>query len=818
MIRPDEASAEAPSQNGNGTTIPFTGSNGADIEQAWRTHAARLNNVGGLLFQKGGDLLLPAMQFLQEGVQAMMALENPNATITAPPAQERAVQVQGQLELLLQERRRMQQEIIKEQDRKLPARKGESSDEDKKPSANIAGSSDTTSTETAPQETPRLEPERSTAGNEIPQKTPDNLKKAASTRPNGTELTTRQLEPGACQSSLQNGKNGKHCCKDRKRPAIDKAADVTSADEHVSENPSANSSNSRPEIEEGSSSSQLQKQNVAQHHSDNSKTEPSKTTTSARNPVAETSVARAPSTEKETKTIGRASLPSASESQEEIRRRKRINSILSQFDAESTGSVKDASSVLLDNTLDEETTVLEHTNFLLQGIPGLFPMTSKMRGAEKKNENSILVFSEPFLVDVDAAADGNGKIRDKVPLREGPDAGAFCVPLDQCSRACLFNMGLVHYQWNSADSAIQFFELSLSLAPQQPSLLTFDPLALACINNVGQILLQLKGKMTEAKGMFSDALSRGNSALVELYRNEGENRSFRQSPELAEAHKLTSRLLRRFLVRSLMNMGFVHFFNCDYELATRTCLDAMRLLRPNMLEVDAAALWYNISMSHHHQNELHEALVYLDKFLDVAVSYLGVLHLQVATALHRKGFICYEMGNLYDSTKPMLQALRIRKRHFGNVHPLVADSLCLLGKIYLDREEFRFAQNALLQALSVLRSLNEDDHLCLDIAQTLIDLGRACHSQGQIDESLKAYLEAVSLTKKMFGERHAYVARMKNVVGNLFLEQGEVNQAVEFFARSMRIQVGEGRPVDYNIVQNPHVRVKFSHCPTSASA
>ncbi|CAB9506971.1 domain protein [Seminavis robusta] len=754
MIRPDEASAEAPSQNGNGTTIPFTGSNGADIEQAWRTHAARLNNVGGLLFQKGGDLLLPAMQFLQEGVQAMMALENPNATITAPPAQERAVQVQGQLELLLQERRRMQQEIIKEQDRKLPARKGESSDEDKKPSANIAGSSDTTSTETAPQETPRLEPERSTAGNEIPQKTPDNLKKAASTRPNGTELTTRQLEPGACQSSLQNGKNGKHCCKDRKRPAIDKAADVTSADEHVSENPSANSSNSRPEIEEGSSSSQLQKQNVAQHHSDNSKTEPSKTTTSARNPVAETSVARAPSTEKETKTIGRASLPSASESQEEIRRRKRINSILSQFDAESTGSVKDASSVLLDNTLDEETTVLEHTNFLLQGIPGLFPMTSKMRGAEKKNENSILVFSEPFLVDVDAAADGNGKIRDKVPLREGPDAGAFCVPLDQCSRACLFNMGLVHYQWNSADSAIQFFELSLSLAPQQPSLLTFDPLALACINNVGQILLQLKGKMTEAKGMFSDALSRGNSALVELYRNEGENRSFRQSPELAEAHKLTSRLLRRFLVRSLMNMGFV----------------------------------------------------------------FGVLHLQVATALHRKGFICYEMGNLYDSTKPMLQALRIRKRHFGNVHPLVADSLCLLGKIYLDREEFRFAQNALLQALSVLRSLNEDDHLCLDIAQTLIDLGRACHSQGQIDESLKAYLEAVSLTKKMFGERHAYVARMKNVVGNLFLEQGEVNQAVEFFARSMRIQVGEGRPVDYNIVQNPHVRVKFSHCPTSASA
>jgi tetratricopeptide (TPR) repeat protein len=760
------------------------------VKSALRSHAARLTTVGGLLYQKGGDNLILAMKCLQEGVQAMMCLEDPSSTATPPPI-DREAQLQAQLKQLLSERQTSQQERRELQNRKPAARKLAAITKDARKTSNVyvetAVDTVVPCTNGAVRSTnctvdgyvDNVEEQLKMSDRKQTQDTCDCSARAS-------PLSAKeQPSPMSASESCENSKNTSGTFQ---LPETMKAA----GRKHYSRRSEANACDS-----------------VASNASE------------GEHSMSTVAVSMVPAT-REASSCATISLPSSSStSSNEESRKKAINrNILSQFDAESNEN-KGASNALLDDELDEAATDNESTDFFPGGIPGLFAMTSRMKGAEKKNEKSMLVFSEPFLVDVDES-DSNASSDNhvKLPLQHGPDSGAFHVPMEQCSRASLFNMGLLHYQWNITDSAMHFFELSLSLAQPLHALLIFDPIALASINNVGQILMQ-NGKVEEAKAMFSDALSRGNSVLVELnkHRDEGMNKGNRGQSSLGyENHEVTSGLLRRFQARSLMNMAQIQFYNCNYELATTTCLDAMRLLRPNMLEVDAAALWYNVALSLHHQNELHEALIYLEKFLDVAVSYLGVLHLQVATALHRKGLICYEMRNLFVSTKPVLQALRIRKMHLGKLHQLVADSLCLLGKIYLDREEFRFAQNALLQALSAMRAINEDDHLCLDIAQTLIDLGRACHSEGQLDEALKAYLEVVFLTRRLFGERHAYVPRIKCIVANIYLEQGEIERALEQFERVCRIRILEGLDFDYCLVQNPHVRVKFSHPSASASA
>lgn len=697
-------------------------------ERQLKQLAASLNNVGGLLYQKGESLT--AMQCLQEAVQTLMLIEDPSNDKL--PCEQRQREISEQLRTLMEARREMQLN-----------RRG-----------NKRGVKETTS------------------GSVIPAVVTARTVASASSR--------SKKSPPACQHSQQH--------LDTQPPAAKRAKIEHRKNGHNAED----------------------KKECACSHNEEKKMP----TTAYANGVA-----RKPQLTTQNNGVASKPTPPAATLNGVSTQRKPTTRVLSKVDAAS----KDETDALLDSALDEQTT-LEPTDFPLGGFPGLFGMTSKMRGAEKKAEESMLVFSEPYLVQLDDNSNSsNNESGDKqtkpkeTAFLDGPDAGAFYVSLEQCSRASLFNMGLIHYQWKSIDSAVQFFELSVSLAQPEPSLLRFDPLVLACVNNIGQIHLQ-KGQVDEAKGMFSDALSRGNSALVQLYGDEGPDSTGTRESCQSEAHRLTSRMLRRFLVRTLMNMGFVHFFNCEYDMALRTCLDAMRLLRPNMLELDTAALWYNIALSHHHKNELNEALEYLDKFLDVACRYLGVRHLQVASALHRKGLICFEMGNLYESTKPMMQALRIRKTNFGNNHLLVAESLCLLGKIYLDREEFGFARNALEEALSVQKALNEEDSLCLDIAQTLIDLARAYHSQGQLIDSLKSYTEVKALTKRMFGERHPYVARMQKIIGNIYLEQGKVDEAVFMFTNAMTIHMEQGLPIDYAVVQNPHVRVDFQHHPTAAAA
>lgn len=700
-------------------------------ERQLKQFAASLNNVGGLLYQKGDSLT--AMQCLQEAVQTLMLVEDPSNK-SMPPV-ERQREIAERLKVLTAARREQL----------------------------IQGSKDNNNNK------------RTTASLKDSSSIPTVVAARAVASVSGSSSKTRALNPQQ-QQILQ-------------------------------DNSCSNSSGTQPPVAKRDELDHPRKGIVKKDYADHccaSRSEEKKM-------PSEDDVARRPASEAMIMNKDGVAARNDDPSFANGAASSKPTRVPSAVDA----SYKAKTDELLDSTLDEAT-VLEPTNFVLGGIPGLFGMTSKMRGAEKKAEESMMVFSEPFLVQLN---DNDNEKSDpqEMASEEGPDAGAFFVPLEQCSRAALFNMGLIHYQWKSIDSALQFFELSLSMAQPETSVLKFDPIILACVNNIGQIHLQ-KGRAEEAKGMFSDALSRGNSALVQLYGDEGpDSPSTRESCQ-SKTHKITSRKLRRFLVRTLMNMGFVHFFNCEYELALRTCLDAMRLLRPNMLELDAAALWYNIALSHHHNNELHEALEYLDKFLDVACRYLGVSHVQVASALHRKGLICFEMGNLYESTKPMLQALRIRKAIFGNKHLLVAESLCLLGKIYLDREEFRFAQNALEQALAIQKALNEHDSLCLDIAQTLIDLGRAYHSQGQLIDSLKSYTEVKALTKRMFGERHPYVARMQKIIGNIYLEQGKVDEAVFMFTNAMSIHLEQDLGIDYAVVQNPHVRVSFQQHPAAAGA
>jgi GAF domain-containing protein len=141
-------------------------------------------------------------------------------------------------------------------------------------------------------------------------------------------------------------------------------------------------------------------------------------------------------------------------------------------------------------------------------IPGTFGMSSKLKGSPQQQLQGLF-FNEAFDVSLtpmtkQAGWDPHSSLDDR----------SFIIPLEQCSKATLFNMGLIHYHWGSADNAMQFFDLAASLShPHEAT--KFDPVILASLNNMAQIHLQF-GRAQDAMDMLTDALTRGNAALTTI--------------------------------------------------------------------------------------------------------------------------------------------------------------------------------------------------------------------------------------------------------------------------------------------------------------
>ena len=176
------------------------------------------------------------------------------------------------------------------------------------------------------------------------------------------------------------------------------------------------------------------------------------------------------------------------------------------------------------------------------------------------------------------------------------------------------------------------------------------------------------------------------------------------------------------------------------------------------------------------------------------------------------------MGNLYECMKPLNEALRIQRGPVPveqnqpssqNVNPKnnnvasskftvadgpngssVTETLCLIGKVYLAREEYDFALNALKQCLELQRQQQSNDSkdLTFQVAQTLLEVGRAHHGTGDLKSSLDVYLEVAELTRQYFGARHAFVAQIDSILGNLYLDgkgvQKDYDHARHWFQRA----------------------------------
>lgn len=82
------------------------------------------------------------------------------------------------------------------------------------------------------------------------------------------------------------------------------------------------------------------------------------------------------------------------------------------------------------------------------------------------------------------------------------------------------------------------------------------------------------------------------------------------------------------------------------------------------------------------------------------------------------------------------------------------------------------------------QSLGEDHE---DVAVTLQHLGSIYQKTGQLNEAIECFLEALDLETKRDGGSQESEGKIWNLLGNVYLQQGNTSAMMESFTQSLRI-------------------------------
>ena len=106
----------------------------------------------------------------------------------------------------------------------------------------------------------------------------------------------------------------------------------------------------------------------------------------------------------------------------------------------------------------------------------------------------------------------------------------------------------------------------------------------------------------------------------------------------------------------------------------------------------------------------------------------------------------------------------------------------------LAQNQYASAISTLTECVTIQRNLVSEQELTFETAQTLLDLGRANQAHGNLKAALQPYLDVLVWSKTFFGEKHAFVARISSIIGNLYTKLGKESEAKIYLDESAEIE------------------------------
>ncbi|HEU5376732.1 MAG TPA: tetratricopeptide repeat protein [Ktedonobacteraceae bacterium] len=177
------------------------------------------------------------------------------------------------------------------------------------------------------------------------------------------------------------------------------------------------------------------------------------------------------------------------------------------------------------------------------------------------------------------------------------------------------------------------------------------------------------------------------------------------------------------------------------------------------------------------------------------------LHLQQGVELARKwGMTFFEVTELYnqygldlwtytrytEAERLFQQALDIRKRIFGDIHPEVATLLNNLALLHDERGFYTRAEHLYQQAQEIWEKAlgSNDPH----VATCLANLAECYRQQSKYEQAKSLYQRALTIEEQALGSNHPSVAQTLNNLAVLYSNEGRFEQAELLHQRALVIR------------------------------
>jgi CHAT domain-containing protein/Tfp pilus assembly protein PilF len=187
----------------------------------------------------------------------------------------------------------------------------------------------------------------------------------------------------------------------------------------------------------------------------------------------------------------------------------------------------------------------------------------------------------------------------------------------------------------------------------------------------------------------------------------------------------------------------------------------------------------------HSQGKFREAIPLAERSLALREKALGAMHPLVAESLNNLARLYKEQGAFARAEPLYVRALDIREKALGTMHPDVAGSLSNLARVYHEQGAFERAEPLLVRALGIREKALGAMHP--DVAGSLNNLGGLYHEQGAFARAEPLYVRALGIHEKALGATHPNVANSLNNLALLYQAQGAYARAEPLYVRALDI-------------------------------
>lgn len=206
-------------------------------------------------------------------------------------------------------------------------------------------------------------------------------------------------------------------------------------------------------------------------------------------------------------------------------------------------------------------------------------------------------------------------------------------------------------------------------------------------------------------------------------------------------------------------------------------------------ETEKTSLWQKYVACYNRMGDIFrikdrhkEAVVHLNKALEIGTAKLGQNHFEVAVAYDNIGRVYWYKGEVDSALYFCTHALDIRHRVLEENHPDVARSYESMGLILLYNDRNAEAQAYLRKSLMIRRQRFGENSL--PVASSYHALARHSYFTKNIDELYNFANKSLAIKRRFFDENHPEIADTYNDVGNYYYYTNNYAKAIEYYDKA----------------------------------